>query len=78
MTVDEARVREWTERLAGLYTPVVADVLDRLGYRNQAMRPEIRPLFSGARCAGVARTVRTIPAPVGEPTEPYQGEMAAV
>ncbi len=78
MMVEEGQARGWIERLAGLYTPVVADVLDRLGYRDQAMRAEIRPLFSGARCAGVARTVRTIPAPEVAPTEPYQGEMAAV
>lgn len=78
MMVEAERARVWTERLAGLYTPVVADVLDRVGYRYQAMRAEIRPLFSGARCAGVARTVRTIVAPELAPAEPYRGEMAAV
>ena len=68
----------WTDRLNALYTPVIADVLDRLGYRDQTFRAEIRPLFPGARAAGVARTVRTIPAPELAPAEPYKGEMAAV
>jgi 4-hydroxy-4-methyl-2-oxoglutarate aldolase len=74
----EGRSRGWADRLVGLYTPVVADVLDRLGYREQALRADIRPLFPGARAAGVARTVRTIPAPEVAPVEPYKGEMAAV
>ncbi len=63
MSTEEVRSRGWIDRLAGLYTPVVADVLDRLGYREQAMRADIRPLFPEARIAGLARTVRTIPAP---------------
>jgi regulator of RNase E activity RraA len=78
MATGEGRSREWADRLAGLYTPVVADVLDRLGYREQTLRADIRPLFPGAVAAGVARTVRTIPAPEIAPAEPYRGEMAAV
>ena len=78
MVMDGERAREWTDRLATLYTPVLADVLDRLGYREQAMLADIRPLFPGARAAGVARTVRTIPAPEVAPAEPYKLEMAAV
>lgn len=68
----------WIDRLARLYTPVVADVLDRLGCREQAMRADIRPLFPEARAAGVARTVRTITPSEVAPAEPYKGEMAAV
>ena len=66
------------DRLDALYTAVVADVLDRLGRRDQCLRPEVRPLAPDSRCAGVARTVRTIPAPTLEPPEPYTGEMEAV
>jgi regulator of RNase E activity RraA len=66
------------ERLAALYTSVLADVLDRLGYRDQTLRAEIRPLSPGTVAAGVARTVRTVPAPELAPAEPYKGEMAAV
>ena len=56
----------------------MADVLDRLGYRNQAMRPDIRPLFPHARAAGYALTVQTVPAAEIAPAEPYKGELAAV
>lgn len=78
MSAEDGRNGAWADRLAAMYTPVVADVLDRLGYREQSLRAEIRPLFPGARAAGVARTVRTIPAPELAPAEPYKGEMAAV
>ena len=78
MAAEDGRNGAWADRLAAMYTPVVADVLDRLGYRDQSLRAEIRPLFPGARAAGVARTVRTIPAPDLAPAEPYKGEMAAV
>ena len=78
MAIGGERSPGWIDRLAALYTPVVADVLDRLGYRDQAMRADVRPLFPGARAAGVARTVLTVKAREVAPAEPYQGEMAAV
>ena len=40
-----------------LYTAVVADSLDELGYRNQAMNESIRPLFPDCIFAGWARTI---------------------
>jgi regulator of RNase E activity RraA len=73
-----SRSSEWSRRLSLLYTPVVADVLDRMGYRSQCPRADIRPLVAGLTIAGVARTVQTIPAPEIAPAEPYKGEMAAV
>ncbi len=78
MTAEERTPRASVERLAALYTSVLADVLDRLGYRDQTLRAEIRPLSPGTVAAGVARTVRTVPAPELAPAEPYKGEMAAV
>jgi regulator of RNase E activity RraA len=68
----------WVERLGKLYTPVVADVLDKLGFRQQSMRPEVRPLFPTARAAGFALTVHTVPAREVAPAAPYAGELAAV
>ena len=65
-------------RLEKLYTPVVADVLDRLGRRNQFARADIRPLFPKARAAGIALTVHVVPATEISPAEPYKGELAAV
>jgi regulator of RNase E activity RraA len=64
--------------LGRLYTAVVADVLDRLGYRNQILRADIRPLYPQAKTAGFALTVQTVPAREISPAEPYKGELAAV
>ena len=69
---------EWVERLRKLYTPVVADVLDKLGYRMQTMKPSLRPLFPEAKCAGVALTVQVVPAREVSPKTPYEGELLAV
>jgi len=66
MTLEVGRTGELAARLNALYTAVVADVLDRLGYRDQTFRAEIRPLFPGARIAGVARTVEPFP-PLSSP-----------
>ena len=69
---------EWADRLAALYSPVVADVLDKLGFRNQCLRPRVRPLWPGAKAAGFALTVQTVPAREAAPPHPYAGELAAV
>ncbi len=52
----------WTESYfdeiaTKLYTAVVADVLDDLGYRNQVMRYDIRPVYSEAKIVGRAATM---------------------
>jgi len=60
-TTDARQVKGWVDRLAVLYSPVVADVLDKMGYRDQSLRADIRPLATGIVTAGVARTVRTVP-----------------
>jgi 4-hydroxy-4-methyl-2-oxoglutarate aldolase len=68
------------DRLDGLYSAVVADVLDRLGLRSQAMAPRIRPLYSNARVAGFAATVHCVEV-VGPPADRsdwYRGELEAV
>src|SRR5215212_7401435 len=69
---------EWVDRLAKLYTPVVADVLDKLGFRSQCMHARIRPLWPEAKAAGFALTVQTVPAREVSPPCPYAGELAAV
>ena len=69
---------EWIDRLRKLHTPVIADVLDKLGFRNQCMNPLLRPLFPTARLAGFALTVQTSPASVINPAHPYAGELTAV
>lgn len=73
-----SRPLEWVDRLAKLYTPVVADVLDRIGFRSQSMNPRVRPLWPEAKAAGLALTVQTVPARDVAPAHPYAGELAAV
>jgi regulator of RNase E activity RraA len=73
-----SRPIEWANRLAKLYTPVVSDVLDKLGYRNQCMNSRVRPLWPDAKCAGFVLTVQTVPARDVAPAHPYAGELAAV
>lgn len=50
---DEERFTLINERL---YTPVVSDILDSLGFLNQAMRHDIRPLHPDFVVVGRART----------------------
>lgn len=70
--------RSLIERLDRLYPAVVSDVLDRMGFRQQAMAPDIRPLFPEARLCGRAMPVLAVPAYSIPEKEPYKLEMAAV
>jgi len=62
-----------------LYTAVLSDVLDELGYRHQAFPPSIRPLDDALVLAGFARTgvyrevYRVVP-----DQNPYELEMALI
>lgn len=57
-----------------LYTSVLADVMDDLGYHDQVMRHDIRPLYDGARIVGRAATM--LVSEVFEvPAEPYELEL---
>ena len=62
-----------------LYTAVLSDVLDELGFRDQAMLSSIRPLDEDLVLAGFARTGlyrEVFEAPPGE--NPYELEIALV
>jgi 4-hydroxy-4-methyl-2-oxoglutarate aldolase len=62
-----------------LYSPVLADVLDQLGYRNQAMQPFVRPLDEAHVIFGPARTGRYMPVAF-DPNDvhPYDIEIALI
>jgi 4-hydroxy-4-methyl-2-oxoglutarate aldolase len=68
---------DYLEELGNAYTAVVADALDRLGFREQILDPAIRPLRSGVCVAGRAVPV-VIDATTEIPDEPYTGEMDAL
>ena len=60
-----------------LYTGVVCDVMDEMGYRNQAMSTRIRPLQEDAVIAGRAKTILAVD--IYEVlNEPYKGEIEAL
>jgi regulator of RNase E activity RraA len=57
-----------------LYTSVLADVMDELGYTQQVMRYDIQPLYPGATVAGRAATM--LAGEVAEvPAEPFELEL---
>jgi len=61
----------------GLYTAVVSDSLDQLGFPDQAMREWIRPLSREFRFAGRARTIAYVDV-YHVPPDPYGMEIRAV
>jgi regulator of RNase E activity RraA len=62
-----------------LYTAVLSDVLDELGYRDQAMPPTIRPLDDALTMVGRARTGAYREVYAVKPDEnPYELEIALV
>jgi regulator of RNase E activity RraA len=64
-----------------LYVPAVCDILDELGYRNQAMHQRLRPLLPDIRNCGFigrARTFRWMETDYVEEKNPYGLEMEAM
>lgn len=64
-----------------LYVPVVCDVLDSLGYRNQAMHHRLRPLLPDRKNCGFvgrARTIRWMETEYVEEDDPYGLEIEAI
>lgn len=60
-----------------LYTAVVSDSLDELGYRDQALREFMRPLSPDDHFAGWARTVACVDT-YHIPSDPYVMEIEAL
>ena len=60
-----------------LYAAVISDVLDGLGFRDQAMTADIRPVFAGATLVGRAHTVLSSDI-YRIPDEPYEMEIRAI
>jgi len=60
-----------------LYSAVLSDALDQLGYREQAMVARLRPVWPGATLVGRAHTVLTVDVYERKP-DPYRLEIEAV
>ena len=69
----------FTELKSTLYTAVLSDVLDGMGYMHQAMRPFVRPLDDSLKLMGRARTglwMNVYAVTDGE--NPYEHEIALI
>jgi regulator of RNase E activity RraA len=78
-TGSKDRISELVERhagLQGLTVATIADVLDRLGYRNQVMHSRMRPVAAVKPIFGPAFTMQAVPQP-SLVTDPYAKEMEA-
>src|SRR5680860_1290855 len=60
-----------------LYVPVVSDVLDSLGFLDQAMTADVRPLDPQMRVIGRAHTVLAVDV-YERPAEPYRLEIESI
>ncbi|WP_170297059.1 RraA family protein [Agromyces salentinus] len=60
-------VPELIERYRATYSGAVYDVLDEMGYPNQALAPDIKPVDRAWTLAGPAFTMKGIPEPTGDP-----------
>lgn len=60
------RLHELASRFSALYTGAITDALDRHGYLQQTLPPELAPLRAGMRLAGPAYPVEGRPHPANE------------
>lgn len=76
-TTDRAETAFFDLIAGELYTAVISDILDGLGYRDQAMTADIRPVYQGAKVVGRAHTVLSTDV-YRIPDEPYETEIQAI
>jgi len=60
-----------------LFTGVISDVLDSLGYKNQVAEVDLLQVVPGTRVVGLARTARAVRVSA-PPAEPYKYLLAAI
>jgi 4-hydroxy-4-methyl-2-oxoglutarate aldolase len=76
-TATDADIELFRKIESDLYTAVIADALDEVGYHDCAMREFIRPLSPEAKFAGWARTILCHDV-YYKPANPYELEIEAV
>ena len=69
--------QDLVERVSKLYSAVLCDAMDHLGYRNEGIMHAIRPLYPEAHIVGTARTLLSVQKS-GFPKEPYAQELGAL
>jgi len=65
------------DNLDKLYTSVISDIMDKMGYWNQTMTHHIEPLDMNSRMFGRARTIQAV-AIFEPPAKPYELEIEVV
>lgn len=88
MTTSSPTTADYTSRSADqadinpdwdlLTSALASDALDSLGYRNQCLSHDIRPLALTDRVVGRAYTALAVPAPDVTPARPYEGLLEAL
>src|SRR5262245_2095341 len=71
----EKEMFDWMEQ--ELYTAVICDILDDMGYRSQIMSSSIRPLERNFVAAGRAKTILAADV-YSQPEDPYKTEIEAI
>jgi 4-hydroxy-4-methyl-2-oxoglutarate aldolase len=77
MTVDRMKVQGqayYNHLQQNLYSAVISDILDSLGFRNQTFDPSIRPISQDMVVVGRAKTVQVADVHRA-PKEPYKKQM---
>ena len=73
------KAEEFARVQSQLYTAVISDVLDSLGFRHQALRPHIRPVDDSLALFGRVRTALYMSVyEIAENVNPYEKEMELV
>lgn len=79
MSSPAARIELYDRMARELYVAVVSDILDSLGFRNQVMLANVRPVDVTSRKVLVGRAATVMFAPIFEvPKEPYTTAIAAI
>ena len=73
----EADLKMFQQVQEQLYTAVISDALDELGYRDQALREFLRPISGDEPFVGWARTISCVDV-YHVPEDPYAREIEAV
>ena len=77
MIVKEMNIKAFDFMKDNFYSGVVSDILDDLGFRNQALDPRIRPVNPDLKVVGWAKTM--VSADTYEiPERPYEKELIAL
>jgi len=74
---DGLSLDEITSRIGRLYTAVVCDALDSLGFRRQAFSHRVRPISKATQLIGTARTLDSRAVDY-LPEKPYEKELEAL